>query len=574
VSTVYTSGQSLPVAAWPRLVGVGTANPSTYYTQRELLDLVPMRDKRIRSLFLNGSIEGRYLVLPPPAPDGGLARETQGQLLRKHRVEGTALAATALAACLKKAGRSLDDVRYLCCVSSTGWLTPGLSTLVADQLGLGHGCGRLDVVGMGCNAGLNGLNAIASWSALHPGELAVLICVEVCSAAYVFDGSMRTAVVNSLFGDGAAAVAVMSACDADAGPAVRRFESYLIPDSVPAMRYDWDDTHGKFSFSIDPEVPYVVGAHVEAVVDRLLAATGIRRSQVAHWLVHSGGKKVIDAVKVNLGLTEHDLRHTRDVLRAVTLANRHCLNAEDDALVRDLETAVDLVLLDEQIRVCVLRGAEMTHPRYAGRRVFSAGINLTDLYRGQISFVAFLLGRELGPLNKILRGVRVDDEPGPQCGVAKPWIGVVDGFAIGGGVQVLLTLDRVVAEDRAYFRLPAAQEGIVPGAANLRLTRMVGARPARALLSGRALPAGSPDARYLCDDVVPGDDVHKAVERAVSELDSAAAVSNRHLLHLAEEPVDLFREYMALFSWEQSRRMYDGDVLANLERTWMSRPRD
>jgi thioesterase DpgC len=257
----------------------------------------------------------------------------------------------------------------------------------------------------------------------------------------------------------------------------------------------------------------------------------------------------------------------------VTLANRHCLNAEDDALARDLETAVDLVLLDDQIRVCVLRGARMTHPRYTGRRVFCAGINLTDLYRGQISFVEFLLGRELGPLNKIVRGLRVDDEPGPRGGPAKPWIGVVDGFAIGGGMQVLLTLDRVVAENRAYFRLPAAQEGIVPGTANLRLTRTVGARPARALLAGRTLSAGSPDARYLCDDAVPEGEVDEAVERAVSELDSAAAVSNRRLLHLAEEPMDLFREYLALFSWEQSRRVYSEDVLTNLERRWMSRRR-
>jgi polyketide synthase Type III len=307
---------SPPAAAAPRLVGVGTATPSTYYTQQELLDRFQVRDERIRSLFLNGSIEGRYLILPPPAPDGWLAAETQGQLLRKHRVEGTALAAAALAAALKKAGRSVDAVRYLCCVSSTGWLTPGLSTLVADQLGLADRCGRLDVVGMGCNAGLNGLSAVASWSALHPGELAVLCCVEVCSAAYVFDGSMRTAVVNSLFGDGAAAVAVVSGGDGTAGPAVHRFQSHLVPDSLSAMRYDWDDAQGKFSFSIDPEVPYVVGAHVETVVDRLLAGTGVRRGRVAHWLVHSGGKKVIDAIKVNLGLTEHDLRHTRNVLRA------------------------------------------------------------------------------------------------------------------------------------------------------------------------------------------------------------------------------------------------------------------
>jgi predicted naringenin-chalcone synthase len=81
------------------------------------------------------------------------------------------------------------------------------------------------------------------------------------------------------------------------------------------MRYDWDSDLGRFSFFLDPQIPYVVGAHAETVVDRLLAGTGLRRSDIAHWLVHSGGKKVIDALVVNLGVSRYDVRHTIQVLR-------------------------------------------------------------------------------------------------------------------------------------------------------------------------------------------------------------------------------------------------------------------
>jgi predicted naringenin-chalcone synthase len=132
---------------------------------------------------------------------------------------------------------------------------------------------------------------------------------------------MRTAVVNSLFGDGAAAIAVLSADPAGdppspvAGPRVLSFASHIITDALAAMRYDWDDAQGKFSFYLDRDIPYVVGAHAELVIDRLLSGTGLRRSDISHWLVHSGGKKVIDAVRVNLGLTGHDVRHTTGVLR-------------------------------------------------------------------------------------------------------------------------------------------------------------------------------------------------------------------------------------------------------------------
>jgi hypothetical protein len=81
------------------------------------------------------------------------------------------------------------------------------------------------------------------------------------------------------------------------------------------MRYDWDDDLARFSFFLDPQIPYVVGANAETVIDRLLLGTGLRRSDIAQWLVRSGGKKVIDAVVVNLGLSRHDVRHTVRVLR-------------------------------------------------------------------------------------------------------------------------------------------------------------------------------------------------------------------------------------------------------------------
>jgi 3,5-dihydroxyphenylacetyl-CoA synthase len=300
----------------PRMVGVGTAVPPFSYSQEELLEAFQITDERIRSVFLSGSIERRFLNLPPEQLDGSRRMETQGELLEKHRTHGIDTGARALQACLKNAGADLRDVAYLCCVSSTGFLTPGFSALIIRELGLGHDCGRLDVVGMGCNAGLNGLTAVSGWAHAHPSKLAVMLCIESCSAAYVFDGTMRTSVVNSLFGDGSAAVAVIAdPDDRRDGPTILKFASTIIPDALEAMRYDWDDAEGKFSFFLDRDVPYVVGAHAEPMIERLLSGTGVRRNDIAHWIIHSGGKKVIDSVMVNLGLTRRDVRHTTSVLR-------------------------------------------------------------------------------------------------------------------------------------------------------------------------------------------------------------------------------------------------------------------
>lgn len=303
----------------PRILGVGTAVPDNSYTQEELLDEFRISDPKIRSVFLNSAIDRRYLTLPPEGPEGVRRPESQGQLLTKHRTQGLAMGGRALGECLKDAGAEPADIRYLVCVSSTGFLTPGFSALLIRELGIDPSCARLDVVGMGCNAGLNGLTAVAGWAAAHPGDLAVLLCTEACSAAYVFDGTMRTSVVNSLFGDGAAALAVRAGEGPDGAgaglPELLDFSSHLIPDAIDAMRFDWDDDAARFSFFLDREVPYIIGAHAEEAVGRLLAKNGVSRSRIAHWIVHSGGKKVIDSVRVNLGLTAYDVRHTNEVLR-------------------------------------------------------------------------------------------------------------------------------------------------------------------------------------------------------------------------------------------------------------------
>lgn len=298
-----------------RIIGVGTAVPAFSYSQREILDIFDITDPRVRSVFLNSAIERRFLNLPPRLPDGSRQTESQGELLRKHRTHGIDMGARSLQACLKQAEADLDDVGYLCCVSSTGFLTPGFSALLIRELGLRPDCARLDVVGMGCNAGLNGLGAVSGWARAHPGELAVLLCIEACSAAYVFDGTMRTSVVNSLFGDGSSAVAVLAGEDEREGPSILKFASCIVPEAIDAMRYDWDDEAGKFSFYLDQDVPYVVGAHAETIIGDLLADTGLRRSDISHWIIHSGGKKVVDSVMVNLGLTRRDVRHTTSVLR-------------------------------------------------------------------------------------------------------------------------------------------------------------------------------------------------------------------------------------------------------------------
>ncbi|ONF72190.1 enoyl-CoA hydratase [Amycolatopsis keratiniphila subsp. keratiniphila] len=255
----------------------------------------------------------------------------------------------------------------------------------------------------------------------------------------------------------------------------------------------------------------------------------------------------------------------RDGVAHLTLCRDDCLNAEDAQQVDDMETAVDLVLLDPSIRVGLLRGGVMSHPRYAGRRVFCAGINLKKLSSGDIPLVDFLLRRETGYIQKIFRGLLTDDSWHSGF-TGKPWLAAVDSFAIGGGTQLLLVFDHVLAASDAYLSLPAAKEGIIPGVSNFRLSRIAGPRVARqVILGGRKLRADEPDARSIVDEVVPPESMDEAIDKALARLDGEAVAANRHMLNLSEEPPEEFRRYIAEFALQQALRIYGADVIGKVD---------
>ncbi len=244
----------------PRLISVGTAHPPDGYSQEDLVARYDVPDPRIRNLFRSAHIRNRYLYLPE-ANEQGMPEETQGALLAKHLRGAMEIGPKAVKRCLEPMGLTVRDIDYLLCITTTGFLAPGLSAHLMKEMGFREDCSRADIVGMGCNAGLNGLNPVASWAIANPGRNALMVCMEVCSATYVFDGTMRTAIVNSLFGDGSAAVLVRvdPRDDSRFAGRVLGFNSQIIPPAIGAMRYDWDEEQGKFSFFLEPRHPLCRG---------------------------------------------------------------------------------------------------------------------------------------------------------------------------------------------------------------------------------------------------------------------------------------------------------------------------
>jgi len=309
----------------------------------------------------------------------------------------------------------------------------------------------------------------------------------------------------------------------------------------------------------DPEI----GAHL---VSSMLAPTEEARAKLPE--LEARGAIDLGAARVE----------ARGEVGYVFMKHPRFLNAEDDETLGPLETAIDLVLLHPGLKMGVLRGEPVDHPKYAGRRIFSSGINLTRLYHGKISYLFYLV-RDLGLVHKLYRGLALEPQSldGLETTLEKPWMAVVDGFAIGGGCQILLVVDYVVAEKGSYFNLPARKEGIIPGAANLRLPRFMGERMARqAILFDRLFRVEEPDAKALVNEVHRPEEIDEAVERAVANALGSGMVSasgNRKALRVQLEPLDTFRRYMAMYAREQAYCHLSEQLIENLEKHWQAKSR-
>ena len=138
-------------------------------------------------------------------------------------------------------------------------------------------------------------------------------------------------------------------------------------------------------------------------------------------------------------------------------------------------------------------------------------------------------------------------------------------------------MDYVLAAADAYLTLPARKEGIIPGAANLRLPRFTGDRIARqAILYQRRIDCDSHEGRLICDEVVPQSDIDAALAGVIHNFTGSGIVSataNRRAFRVAQEPLDLFRNYCAVYAIEQAYCHFSPALIDNLERYWNAQNR-
>jgi polyketide synthase Type III len=293
----------------PRIISVGTANPPRKFTQEEIYRLCGYQSEKIKSIFLNSDIEMRHLYID--SREFGLD-ETVDQLNQRYRQGSQEIASSAICDSTKKSGIGLSQIDFIAVVSCTGYLCPGLSSLLIRKMGFRKDVQQANILGMGCGGAMPGLQRVFDYVKAHPGKTGLLVAVEICSAAYFIDGSLETIVGNAICADGAAA-AVLGNTSFDSGPEIIDFESRICPEHLDKVGFS--QVEGKLRIILHKDIPELAGSVSKHAVSTLLARNGLEMEQINHWVLHSGGRKVIDRMQNDLGLRPEQVKHTKVVLR-------------------------------------------------------------------------------------------------------------------------------------------------------------------------------------------------------------------------------------------------------------------
>lgn len=291
-----------------RIAAVGAAFPPHYYDQETLLAAFRstwseryFNVDRLERLHRNVLVGGRHLALPideyAGLADFGAANDAW---IRVAEEVGERAVADALAA----AGLAVEDLGAIFFVSVTGIATPSIDARLVNRMGLPERIKRVPIFGLGCVAGAAGIARAADYVRAFPDEAAVLLAVELCSLTLQRgDLSIPNLIASGLFGDGAAAAIVAGAGlprRAADGPEVVATRSIFYPGSERVM--GWDISQEGFKIVLSAEVPQVVERFLRRDVDAFLADHDLVRAEIATWICHPGGPKVLEAMAASLEL--------------------------------------------------------------------------------------------------------------------------------------------------------------------------------------------------------------------------------------------------------------------------------
>lgn len=298
--------------------GLGTATPEKYLTQKEILEHflashnLSASERELYIRILSGKqIKGRYVGVESVEE---LLITDHDYLLGRFQKYGIAAAVKAAGKALEATGIKAGDVRGLVVNTCTGYMCPGLSSYISEQLGLSTAIGIRDIMGMGCGAAIPNLESACGMLATAGNGPVLGVAVEICSSTFFPAHDPELIVSNCIFGDGAAAFVVDSSGKTEKRivPRITGFESGCYPEFRKELRYTSEK--GLLRNHLSKKVPIIGARTISEVAGRLLARHGLSTGDIDWWAVHPGGSAVLAQVAKKMQLPSKALDFSYDVL--------------------------------------------------------------------------------------------------------------------------------------------------------------------------------------------------------------------------------------------------------------------
>lgn len=282
------------------LHSISSAFPDFELTQREAWDLIretprisELTDRSrgvLKKVLLGDSgIETRRFVADDPVRLFDLGA---GELNDLFEQAAPALAESALAGALERADLRAADIDALLVCTCTGYLCPGISSYVAESMGMQAGTYLQDIVGLGCGAAIPTLRAAEGFLAANPEKTVAVVAVETCSSAFFVADDVGVLISLCLFGDGSNA-SIWRSTQGSTGYRAENFDTLHIPAEREKIRFINDN--GKLRNKLHRCVPELAGKAVHELY-------GKRSIPSPHVITHTGGRDVIEAIESECSL--------------------------------------------------------------------------------------------------------------------------------------------------------------------------------------------------------------------------------------------------------------------------------
>lgn len=307
---------------------IGVAVPKYCHSQNDILaymqgiyQLDKLGKRKLSFLYSQSGIRQRHSVIP----DFGLPPEQWTFVPADHSQEFPDIDHRmqmyqnfALPICLEAIENCIKDhchisaITHLITVSCTGMSAPGLDLDIMEALDLSPNLFRTSINFMGCYAAIHGLKIAKLICDTNPEAQVLLVCLELCTIHLQKEYTIDNAASSLLFADGSAAVLINNQQQAKS-LTIKGFHSHIAKNGKQDMA--WDISKKGFLMHLSSYIPQMIESDIKNLLESALRVNGLDHQAISHWCIHPGGKKIVDLIQKELGLSQFDTEDTRTVLQ-------------------------------------------------------------------------------------------------------------------------------------------------------------------------------------------------------------------------------------------------------------------